>query len=63
MGDHSWNKENDTEKASVYYARAVHNNNHPEVLQVYFKKLDFFSSKNKSHSSIHYSPLTIHCKG
>ena len=62
MGDHSWNKENDTEKASVYYARAVHNNNHPEVLQVYFKKLDF-SSKNKSHSSIHYSPLTIHCKG
>ena len=45
MGDHSWNKENDTEKASVYYARAVHNNNHPEVLQVYFKKLDFFFFK------------------
>ena len=31
MGDHSWTKENNTEKASVYYTRAVHKNNHPEV--------------------------------
>eukprot|EP00111_Clytia_hemisphaerica_P015515 TCONS_00045802-protein len=32
MGDQSWTKENDTQKASLYYTRAVQKNDHPEAL-------------------------------